>query len=78
MAATSIEAATGRAGEGRDHRRAQSFGNCVPLSAWRAYGLVKKNLAGAAQILEPVYNQFSEGIDTTDVQVAKRLLDGIR
>jgi predicted ATPase/DNA-binding winged helix-turn-helix (wHTH) protein len=36
----------------------------------------QKNRAGAAQILEPVYNRFSEGFDTADMLAAKQLLDG--
>jgi predicted ATPase len=36
----------------------------------------QKNRAGAAQILEPVFNRFSEGFDTADMLAAKQLLDG--
>jgi predicted ATPase/DNA-binding winged helix-turn-helix (wHTH) protein len=36
----------------------------------------QKNRAGAAQILGPVCNRFSEGFDTADMLAAKRLLDG--
>jgi len=37
----------------------------------------QKNRAGAAQILEPVYNRFSEGFDTADMLAAKQLLEGV-
>jgi predicted ATPase len=36
----------------------------------------QKNRAGAAEILEPVFNRFSEGFDTADMLAAKQLLDG--
>jgi predicted ATPase len=36
----------------------------------------RKDLAGAAQILEPAYNRFSEGFDTADMRAARQLLDG--
>src|SRR5882757_3039494 len=36
----------------------------------------QKNRAGAAQILEPVYNRFTEGFDTPDMLAARQLLDG--
>jgi tetratricopeptide (TPR) repeat protein len=36
----------------------------------------RKNRAGAAQILEPVYSRFSEGFDTPDMLAARQLLDG--
>ena len=36
----------------------------------------QKNRAGAAQILEPIYNRFSEGFDTADMLAARQLLDG--
>jgi predicted ATPase/DNA-binding winged helix-turn-helix (wHTH) protein len=36
----------------------------------------QKNRAGAAGILEPVYNRFSEGFGTADMLAAKQLLEG--
>jgi hypothetical protein len=36
----------------------------------------QKNRAGAAQILEPVFDRFSEGFDTADMLAAKQLRGG--
>jgi len=38
----------------------------------------REDLAGAAQVLEPAYNRFSEGFDTIHVHAAKQLLGAIR
>ncbi|HTI82082.1 MAG TPA: winged helix-turn-helix domain-containing protein [Acetobacteraceae bacterium] len=41
-----------------------------------AHLLVRQNdRAGAAQILQPVYDRFTEGFDTVDLKAAKALLD---
>jgi predicted ATPase/DNA-binding winged helix-turn-helix (wHTH) protein len=37
----------------------------------------QNNRAGAAKILEPIYNRFSEGFDTADMLAAKQLLRGV-
>jgi predicted ATPase len=36
--------------------------------------LTQNNRAGAAQILQPVYNRFTEGFDTADLKEARLLL----
>jgi len=36
--------------------------------------LTRKNRAGAAQILQPVYDRFTEGFDTADLKEARLLL----
>lgn len=36
----------------------------------------QKNRAGAAQMLEPIFNRLSEGFDPADMLAAKQLLDG--
>jgi len=38
----------------------------------------EKNLAGAAQVLQPVYDRFTEGFDTADLKATKALLDDLR
>jgi predicted ATPase len=43
------------------------------LSAARV-GVMQKNRAGAAQVLESVYDRFTEGFDTADLKAAKALL----
>jgi predicted ATPase len=34
----------------------------------------QENRAGAAQVLQPVYDRFTEGFDTADLKAAKALL----
>jgi predicted ATPase len=38
----------------------------------------QKNRSGAAQVLQPVYDRFTEGFDTADLQAAKAVLDSLR
>lgn len=37
----------------------------------------QKNRVGAAHVLQPVYNRFTEGFDTTDLKQARLLLDAL-
>jgi hypothetical protein len=37
--------------------------------------LIQNNRGGAAQVLQPVYDRFSEGFDATDLKEARRLLE---
>jgi predicted ATPase len=37
----------------------------------------QENRAGAAQVLQPVYDRFTEGFDTADLKAAKALLKSL-
>jgi predicted ATPase len=47
---------------------------CDLASLWQSKGCAKE----ALQLLQPVYNQFTEGFDTADLQNAKLILDGLK
>jgi predicted ATPase/DNA-binding winged helix-turn-helix (wHTH) protein len=38
----------------------------------------QQNSSGAAQVLQPVYDRFTEGFDTADLKAAEALLDSLR
>jgi DNA-binding response OmpR family regulator/class 3 adenylate cyclase/predicted ATPase len=61
-------------GRGQQARSWELRTACDLASLWQSEGRAKQ----ALQLLQPVYDQFTEGFDTADLQHAKLILDGLK
>jgi predicted ATPase/DNA-binding winged helix-turn-helix (wHTH) protein len=75
QAVQAAEACLDQAAEMAREQRALFWELRVALSAARLRA--RQNPAGAATVLQPVYDRFTEGFDTPDLREAKLLLDAL-